>query len=117
MNELIKTIFTGFQVDGDEIPVKYMHYMGHGEPYVVYMQVFADNVLRGDDGLIGYADYYDFDVYSQGNFENIVEQVINLLEQNGFVWQPSRSSRDMFETDTRYYHKTLNFSYLREESE
>lgn len=117
MNELIKSIFTGFTVDGVSIPLKYMHYMGHGEPYVVYMQVFADNVLRGDDGLVGYADYYDFDVYSQGNFTNIVEQVIELLEQNGFVWQPSRSGRDMFEIDTRYYHKTLNFSYLREVNE
>jgi hypothetical protein len=117
MNELIESIFEGFTVDGETIPVNYMHYMGHGEPYVVYMQVFADNVLRGDDDLVGYADYYDFDVYSKGNFENIVEQVKSLLKENGFVWQPSRSSRDMFEVDTGYYHKTLNFSYLREESE
>ena len=115
MNELIKTIFTGFTVDGVSIPLKFVYYMGHGEPYVVYMQMDADNVLRGDDGLIGYADYYDFDVYSKGNFTNIVEQVIELLEQNGFVWQPSRTSPDMYEVETGYYHKTLNFSYLREE--
>jgi hypothetical protein len=115
MNELIKSIFAGFMVGGVSIPVKYMFYMGHGEPYIVYMQMDADNVLRGDDALVGYADYYDFDVYSKGNIQQIIEQTIELLENNGFVWRPERSSQDMYEVDTGYYHKTLNFSYLREE--
>ena len=117
MNELIELIFKDFKVDGVDIPVIYMHYMGHGEPYVIYMGVYADNVLRADDGLIGYADYYDFDVYAKGNFTKIIEQVRTLLEENGFVWRPDRSARDMFEPDTGYYHRTLNFSFLREESE
>ena len=114
---LIESIFDGFTVDGIEIPVVYMFYHAHGEPYVVYMGVYADNVLRGDDDLIGFAQYYDFDVYAKGNFEKIVEQVINKLKPYGFVWRPDRSSKDMYEVDTEYHHKTLNFSYLREESE
>ena len=117
MNRLIELIFQNFTVDGESIPVIYMHYMGHGEPYVIYMDVYADNVLRADDKLIGYADYYDFDVYAKGNFTNIIEQVRTLLEEHGFVWRPERSSRDMYEPDTGYYHKTLNFSFIREESE
>ena len=117
MNELIELIFRNFTVNGEKIPVIYMHYMGHGEPYVVYMAVYADNVLRADDALLGYADYYDFDVYAKGNFTKIIEQVRTLLEEHGFVWRPDRSSKDMYEPDTGYYHKTLNFSFLREESE
>ena len=120
MNELIETIFSGFKVNGEDIPVIYMYYMGHGEPYVVYMQVYADNPLRADDDLLAYADYYDFDVYAKGNFTQIVEQVIEKLTQSGFTYRPDRSSRDMYEVDTGYYHKTLNFSYHRsvmEESE
>ena len=117
MNELIESIFEGFTVDDTEIPVVYMFYHGHGEPYVVYMGVFSDNVLRGDDSLIGYSQHYDFDVYAKGNFDEIVEQIIDKLEQNGFVWMPDRSSVDMYEVDTGYYHRTLNFSFLREESE
>lgn len=115
MNKLITQIFTGFSVDGKIIPVKYMYYLGHGEPYVVWMHMNSDNVLRGDDELVGYADYYDFDVYSKFNFTEIVEKVKKLLESNGFVWRPERSSTDFYEMDTGYYHKTLNFSYLREE--
>ena len=116
MNELIETIFANFTVDGVEIPVAYMFYEGHGEPFVVYMQQDADKSLSGDDELIGYVDYYDFDVYSKGNWKNIVESVKAKLKENGFVWQPSRSSQDFYETDTKYYHKTLNFAYLKEEN-
>lgn len=114
MNELIQTIFANFTVGGVTIPVKFLRYEGHGQPYVVYSQVDADASLSGDDDLIGYVDYYDFDVYSKGNYTAIVESVKQILKANGFVWQPSRSSGDMYETDTGYYHKTLNFAYLRE---
>ena len=117
MNELIETIFANFIVDDVEIPVSYMFYEGHGEPYVVYMQQDADRSLSGDDELIGYVDFYDFDVYAKGNYFNIVEQVKALLKANGFVWQPSRTSQDMLEVDTGYYHKTLNFAYLKSEEE
>ncbi len=116
MNELIESILSNFTVDGVEIPVSFMFYEGHGEPYVVYMGQDKTNSLSGDDELIGYVDYYDFDVYSRGNFLNIIESLKNVLESNGFVWQPSRSSQDFFETDTGYYHKTLNFGFLKEEN-
>lgn len=116
MNELIESIFENFTVDDVVIPVSFMFYEGHDEPYVVYMQQDADGSFSGDDELLGYVDYYDFDVYSKGNFFKIVESIKTLLKANGFIWQPSRSSMDMFETDTGYYHKTLNFAYLKEEN-
>lgn len=115
MNELIESIFANFTVDGVKIPVSFMYYEGHGEPYIVYMQMDADGSLTGDDSLIGYVDYYDFDVYSKGNYFQVIEGVKTLLEDHGFVWQPSRTSQDMYEVETGYYHKTLNFAILREE--
>ena len=114
MNELIQQIFNNFSVDGVSIPVKYMYYDGHGEPYVVYMQQDANGSFSGDDSLLGYVDYYDFDVYAKGNFLEIIESIKSLLAEHDFVWQPSRSSADMYEAETRYYHKTLNFAYMRE---
>lgn len=115
MNELIQSIFQNFTVDGVQIPVVFLFYKGHGEPYVTYMQQDADGTLRGDDDLVGYVDYYDFDVYSRGNFLNIIESLKEVLKDNGFVWMPSRSSQDFFETDTGYYHKTLNFAFYKQE--
>ena len=114
MNELIQSIFANFTVNGVTIPVKFLRYEGHGEPYIVWSQTDADNSFSGDDELMGYADYYDFDVYAKGNYMEIVESVKNLLKANEFMWQPSRSSSDLYETDTGYYHKTLCFGYLKE---
>ena len=115
MNELIESIFADFTVNGVSIPVSFMFYEGHGEPYIVYMQMDANGSLSGDDELLGYVDYYDFDVYSKDNYFPIIESVKNLLKQNGFMFQPSRTSEDMFEVETGYYHKTLNFAILRED--
>ena len=115
MNELIESILADFTVDNVKIPVSFMFYEGHGEPYVVYMEQDADRSLSGDDELLGYVDYYDFDVYAKGNYLGIIESLKAILKANNFVWQPSRSSMDMYENDTGYYHKTLNFAYLKEE--
>ena len=115
MNELIESILANFTVNGIEIPVSFMFYEGHGEPYVTYMQQDADGALRGDDDLLGYVDYYDFDVYARGNYLDIIESLKEILNDNGFVWMPSRSSQDFFETDTGYYHKTLNFAFYKQE--
>ena len=116
MNELIQSILSNFTVNGVQIPVSFMYYKGHGEPYITYMQQDADSSLSGDDELIGYVDYYDFDVYSRGNYLDIIESLKEVLKENGFVWQPSKSSQDFFETDTGYYHKTLNFAIFKEEN-
>ena len=114
MNEVIKQIFADFEVGGKQIPVKFLTYQGHGEPYVVYQQTDAQNSISGDDELIGYVDFYDFDVYSKGNYIEIINEIKKKLKANGFVWQPARTSQDMFETDTGYYHKTLSFAIPRE---
>ena len=113
INEIIESTFNGFSVGGISIPVCFMYYYGHGEPYVTYQQVDADSSLSGDDTLLAYADYYDFDVYSKGNFFEIIEAVKERLLNAGFFFEPSRCSEDMYETDTGYFHKTLNFQYLK----
>lgn len=115
MNDLIMSIFKNFTVNGKKIPVKYMYYEGHGQPYVTFMKSDADNSFSGDDDLLGYVDYYDFDVYSKGNFDAIIESVKQKLKDNDFVWQPSRDSTDLYEVETGYYHRTLCFAIPREE--
>lgn len=114
MNSLIETIFKDFTVDGKKIPVNLLYYNGHGEPYITYMQTDIDQTYSGDNHLLNYVDYYDFDIYSKGNFLKIVESVKETLYPYGFVWQPSRTSQDMYEAETGYFHKTLSFAIIRE---
>ena len=115
MNEIIQAAFYGFTVDNVEIPVKYLHYIGHGEPYVTYTPTNNGEVFSADDQIQNYITYYDFDIYSKGNIKKIIQEVKSILTGAGFTWQPSRSSMDLYEADTGYYHKTLNFAIPREE--
>ena len=117
MNELIEQIFEDFTINGVKIPVRFLFYEGHGEPYITYMQMDADNSYAGDNELLGYADYYDFDVYSRGNYTAICDKVKKVLGEHGFIWEPSKSSADMWESETGYYHKTLNFAIHRQREE
>lgn len=109
MNELIETIFTNF-----EVPVSFLRYEGKLTTYVTYQQTYIDSSFSADDKLMGYVDYYDFDIYSKTNYFNLIERIKALLEQNGFTWQPSQSSGDLYEDDTGYFHKTLCFAIERE---
>lgn len=120
MNNEIETLFANFTVGGVSIPVAFLYYEGHGEPYVTYMEESASGSLTGDDELEGYVAYYDFDIYAKGNFTDIIKAVKKTLVDAGWVWQVSRSSEDMYEPDTQYYHKTLNFAIevmVKEEEE
>lgn len=89
------------------VPVSFMFYEGNAETYVTYMQLDKDSVLAGDDTILGCVQYYDFDVYSKGNYLTIVSNLIKLLEDAGWTYQPSRDSPDMYERDTKFYHKTI----------
>lgn len=113
MNELIEQIFKDFTVNDTVIPVSFLFYEGHGEPYVTYQQTDADASLSGDNELLGYVDFYDFDIFSKGNYFPIIEGIKDIMKQNNFTFQPSRCSGDMYETDTGYFHKTLCFAIER----
>ena len=111
MNTQIETLFANFTVDGVTIPVNYMVYEGHGEPYVVYMEYDNDNSYSSDDEIAGYITYYDFDVYSKGNTRGIIKAIKETLNNAGWTWQPRRDSPDLYDPDTEYYHKTICFAY------
>ena len=112
MIDFIARAFQNFTVKGVQIPVVYAYYFGHGEPYVVFTESDQDNVFAGDDDQEMFVGYYDFDVYAKSDYLEIFEKLKTELKTLGFVYQPSRSSGMMYETDTRYYHRTYNFAYI-----
>ena len=116
MNAIIETAFSNFSVNGVSIPVTFVYYEGHGEPYITYAQTDAQYASHGDDALTGYVDYYDFDIYSKGNYFPIIAAVKEIMEGLGFLWLPEDSSGDLYENDTGYHHKTLCFAIHRNEA-
>ena len=92
MNALIEQIFTNFKVNNVLIPVSFMRYGGKSTTYITYMEWDKSNSYSGDDEILGYVSYYDFDIYSKGNYLEIVEKVKEIMKNNGFTWQPVSSS-------------------------
>ena len=115
MNSLIEKIFADFKVKNKSIPVSFLKYDGKSTTYITYECIDTSGALSGDDEIIGYVEYYDFNIYSKGNYFEIVREVKKIMKANGFMWQPSMSSEDIFEDDTGYYHKTLCFAIERNE--
>ena len=113
VNALIERIFADFEVDGAKIPVKFLYYEGHNEPYVVYTPTSNAGVLRADDEVQSYVQSVDFGVYSQGDYTNIVNQLKSKLIENGFMWRPEGDLEPMYNTDTKYYIKVINFAIER----
>lgn len=106
----VKLILADLVVDNTVIPFDYMTYDGHGEDYIVFLQYDKDNSYSADDEIAGFVEYFDIDIYSQGNYLGIIKEVKNRFKAYGWTYQPRRDSPDMYDADTRYYHKTLCFA-------
>lgn len=110
LNAEIETTLSNLVVNKQAVALAYMYYEGHGEPYVVYMQYDKDNSYSTDDEIAGYVTYYDFDIYSTSNYFAIVDEIKSRLKAAGWTYQPRRDSPDMYDPDTKYYHKTICFA-------
>ncbi len=108
---LLKTIFTNFVVDGNTIPVEYIKYKGDSKTYVTYTFTDDDPTLFGEDKEIGSVVSIDIDIYSDGNYLAIQEEVERIMEDNEFI--RTGSSPDMYEEDTGLFHKTIEFEKER----
>ena len=110
MNSEIEAIFYGFTVDNIEIPVSFMFYDGDADAWIIYSNVDNYHSYAGDDELLGYVTYYDLEIYSKDNYLNILQAVMALMKENGWTFQPAKSSTEKYDRDTRIFSKTLCFA-------
>ena len=107
MNDLILNIFKNFTVDGVEIPVKFLKYKGDKTTYIVFSELPERPALCGDNECEYSVKQFDFDIYTTGNYLNILKAVKQKLKDNGFTWVEDNTG--VLEDDTGYYHKTTTF--------
>lgn len=110
MNSEIEAIFDGFTVEGTEIPISFMFYDGDADAWIIYSNVDNYHSYAGDDDLLGYVTYYDLEIYCKDNYLNILRAVKALMKENGWTFQPAKSSTERYDRDTRIYSKTLCFA-------
>lgn len=114
----VKLILSDMVIDGRSVASAYMTYKGHGEDYITYNSYDKDNSYALDDEIAGYVEYFDIDIYSTVNYLGILREVKSRFKAYGWTYEPSRDSPDMYDQDTKYYHKTLCFCKpIQEEGE
>ena len=107
MNSEIERIFKDFTVNSKKIPVAFIRYRGSDKTFITYQEINHVPELEADDELLYSSSTLDFDVYTDGNYLNIVSEIKKKMSDNDFVWVDD--SPDMYEEDTRLYHKTITF--------
>lgn len=110
-NSIIEQTLSNFVIDNEEVQVAFLEYFGHGEPYIVYGEIHKTGAYAEENANAGYYSMYDFQIYSTGNYLPIIEELLSRLESVGFVYLPENDSSDMYDSDTKYYHKTLCFAF------
>ena len=110
-NSIIENVLSGIVIDGTPVELAFLYYVGSGEPYIVYSEIHKDGSYSADDLNEGYFSNIDIEIYSAKNYLPIIEVVLSRLESAGFIYEPNKDSSDMYDPDTKYYHKTLCFAY------
>ena len=107
MNKNIFDYLSLMTVDGEEIPVSWLKYKGSLKKYIVFSDLGETPAIHSDDECEYSIKKYDFDIYADGNYLNILKAVKQRLKDNGWSWV--EDSQTMYEEDTGLYHITTTW--------
>jgi hypothetical protein len=93
------------------IPVVFQKYSGKDESYITFHEYLAmgEEYEEDEESLTGH--YLQIDVWSKNDYTSLVSKVRELLLNAGFK---RLNEIDLYEEDTRIYHKGMKFYFLEE---
>jgi len=94
-------------------PVAYHNYTGGGSTYVRFFPM-PQTQFSADDDETYTTHYIQVDIFSPGNYLNLVKETKKLLKQAGFR---KNFEDELYEKDTKLYHKVLRFYYITKSEE
>lgn len=104
INTIIKTALTSISA-----PVSYMTYTGTTTPYITYQCYNEQGEAWAEDKEVATGFYCQVDVFGKTDCTAMAEQVKAAMITAGFK---RTTAIDLYETDTKLYHKALRFSYV-----
>jgi hypothetical protein len=112
MNEELKTMFgDGINVNGEIISIAHLIYEGKSKRFITWTMLDETPILSADDEQLFSVCSVDIDIFSDGNYLDIIKEIKTIMKNNGWVW--TGDSPEMYETDTGLYHKTCTFGKER----
>ena len=111
MNEEIKSIFTNFKVNNKSIPVEHIKYKGKSKTFVTWTILSERPSLNVDDETKYSVVEVDIDIFSDGNYLDIMDEVKKRMKNNNWFWV--EDSSEMYEEDPELYHRVITFEKER----
>lgn len=94
-----------------DVPVAHLKYKGSSKKYVVWTIINEEPLFSYEDDIQYSKVTVDIDIYSDSNYLNVMSSIKNIMKQNEWIWE--EDSTEMYENDTKLYHKTCTFSKER----
>ena len=112
MNAEIKLILGENLIVGDEkIPVAHLRYKGASKKFVTWTIIDESPALSANDEDLCSICSVDVDIFSESNYLDIIKEIKRRMKDNEWVW--TGDSGEMYEEDTKLYHKTCSFEKER----
>lgn len=91
------------------VPVAFQEYEDKDkvDTYITFFEYDQRGARFSDDVEQNTRHFIQVDVWSKGNYETIVDEVKTNLKEVGFT---RTSEIDLFERDTKIYHKGMRFN-------
>lgn len=112
MNEEIKSILgDAIIVKGEDIPIAHLRYKGKSKRFITWTILDEVPSLSANDEPLYSVVSVDIDIFSDGNYLDIIKEIKTKMKNNEWVW--TGDSPEMYEEDTGLYHKTCSFEKER----
>lgn len=90
-----------------KVPVAHFKYKGKETTYVVWTLLDEEPIFSSDDEIQYSKVPVDIDIYSESNYLNLMSSVKEIMKENEWAWDGD--STEMYEEDTKLYHRTCTF--------
>ncbi|MCI8618328.1 MAG: hypothetical protein HFJ60_08900 [Clostridia bacterium] len=94
-----------------KIPVSHLKYKGKEKTYVVWTIISEDPLYASDDEIDYSEVIVDIDIYSESNYLSLMSSIKKVMKENEWIW--NGDSIEMYEEDTKLYHRTCTFKKER----
>jgi hypothetical protein len=92
------------------VPVNFQRYTGNETTYITFFEYNQQPGLNADDSEQVTEHYIQVDIWSKGDYTNLVQQVKDALNGVGFF---RTSETELYEPDTQIFHKVIRFIYSK----
>ncbi len=93
-------------LDGIGVPVQFQHYSGDANPYITFFTYLDKPEQHADDKELVTRHYVQIDIWSKGDYTELVKTVNQRMTAAGFRKQ---NFYDLYEEDLKIYHKVMRF--------